>query len=248
MQKSAIIIPARLQSTRLQNKVLLDICGKTLIERVYERVQLAKLSKRVVVATDSEEVKREVESFGGEAVMTLSTHQSGTDRVAEVVEQLDDVDFVINLQGDEPLIDPNLIDSLQELFLQDEKREIEFATARHLISEEDAQNPNIVKVIVDKNSDAIYFSRSPIPFHRDGDEEIRYFQHIGIYGYRKEFLQKYANMEQTTLEKAEKLEQLRAVENGYKIRVIETEYRSIGVDTAEDLENVRDIFRKNGSK
>ncbi len=236
--KSVVVIPARLKSTRLPNKVLLDIGGKSLIHRVYERVKLAKLPSEILVATDSDEVLKEVESFGGKAILTSEKHNSGTDRVAEVVENLE-VEVVINLQGDEPLIESNLIDALIETF---KDSRVNFATAKHKISEDEAHNPNVVKVIVDKNRDAIYFSRSPIPFHRDGDEVVNYFQHIGIYGYRKETLQKYAKLEQTLFEKAEKLEQLRAIENGYKIRVIETEYVSIGVDTVDDLERVRKMF------
>lgn len=239
--KSVVIIPARLKSSRLPNKVLMDICGKPLIQWVYDRVIQSRYANKIFIATDSEEIAQVVNGFGGEAILTSSTHNSGTDRIAEAVKNVD-CDIVINVQGDEPLIDSNLIDRLIELFHNSD--DVYFASAMHQIdSLEDLNNPNIVKVIRDIMGNAIYFSRLPIPFSRDDEVDLsRYYQHIGIYGYKKSFLQKYASLPQTYLEKIEKLEQLRAVENGFKIRMVETDYRSVGVDTVEDLEKVRGII------
>jgi 3-deoxy-manno-octulosonate cytidylyltransferase (CMP-KDO synthetase) len=235
--KNAIIIPARLHSSRLPRKVLLDICGKSLIQRVYEKVKESKKAERIIVATDSDEVKRVVESFGGEVFLTSDQHKSGTDRVAEVTKSLN-VDFVVNVQGDEPLISPDLIDKIIEMFESDEN--VLFGTAKHKISETEANDPNIVKVITDFDENGIYFSRSRIPFHRDGGDE--YFQHIGIYGYKKDFLETFTKLPHGKLENMEKLEQLRAIENGFKIKVIETDYKSIGVDTETDLKKVKRII------
>jgi len=183
-----------------------------------------------------------VNSFGGNAILTSTKHQSGTDRIAEAVENID-TDLVINVQGDEPLIDPNLIDSFVELFKND--YEVYFASAMHRIGTlEDLDNPNVVKVISDLKNNAIYFSRSRIPFSRDGEISVEnYFQHIGIYAYKKDFLLRYSQLPQTYFEKIEKLEQLRAIENGFKIRMVETDYRSVGVDTLEDLERVRGLIK-----
>jgi 3-deoxy-manno-octulosonate cytidylyltransferase (CMP-KDO synthetase) len=234
---SAIVIPARLQSSRLPRKVLLDICGKSLIERVYRKVEDAKKVQKIIVATDSDEVFREVKKFGGSVMMTSPDHKSGTDRVAEIVKHLE-VDFVVNVQGDEPLISPDLIDNMIEMFQKD--RNVVFGTAKHRIEEDEANDSNIVKVVTDNQDNGIYFSRSRIPFHRDGGHE--YFQHIGIYGYRKEFLETFTKLPHGRLEEMEKLEQLRAIENGYKIKVLETDYKSIGVDTTEDYEKVKRLI------
>jgi len=236
------MIPARLESSRLPNKVLLDINGKSLLQRVYERVKKAKKVDDIFIATDNKKIIDVVESFGGKYILTSTKHKSGTDRIAEAVRNIE-TDFVINVQGDEPLIDPNLIDSFVQIFQNDS--EIDFSSAMHKIENlDDLENPNVVKVVTDLNSDAIYFSRSPIPFSREKDVSVNnYFQHIGIYAYTKEFLLKYSKLPQTFLEKSEKLEQLRAIEYQFKIRMIETDYRSIGVDTFEDLERVRKIIK-----
>jgi len=237
--KTAVIIPARLKSTRLPNKMILDICGKPLIQRVYERVKLS-IADEVVVATDSEIIFEIINKIGGKAVLTSEKHQSGTDRIAEAVENINlkDFDFIVNVQGDEPLIDPNLINKIINL-----AGKVEFASAMRKINNlDEINNPNVVKVIINKFDEAIYFSRSPIPFNRDNNLNIKYFQHIGIYGYSREFLKIYSQMPETYLEKTEKLEQLRAIENGYKIKMVETETISIGVDTIEDLERVRKII------
>ena len=239
--KTVVVIPARLKSSRLPNKVLLDIGGKPLIQRVWERVKTAKKVDDIYIATDNQEIADSVKSFGGKYILTSEKHQSGTDRIAEAVKNID-VDLIINVQGDEPLIDPSLIDSFVELFKDD--YEVYFASAMHQIgSLEDLDNPNIVKVIRDLKDNAIYFSRSRIPFSRDGEISTEnYFQHIGVYAYKKAFLLEYSKLPQTFMERTEKLEQLRAIENGFKIRMVETDYRSVGVDTLEDLEKVRKII------
>ena len=240
--KTVVVIPARLESSRLPNKVLLDVNGKSLIQRVWERVKSAKKIDEIYIATDNQKIVEVVNSFGGNAILTSTKHQSGTDRIAEAVENID-TDLVINVQGDEPLIDPNLIDSFVELFKND--YEVYFASAMHRIGTlEDLDNPNVVKVISDLKNNAIYFSRSRIPFSRDGEISVEnYFQHIGIYAYKKDFLLRYSQLPQTYFEKIEKLEQLRAIENGFKIRMVETDYRSVGVDTLEDLERVRGLIK-----
>jgi 3-deoxy-manno-octulosonate cytidylyltransferase (CMP-KDO synthetase) len=239
--KTVVVIPARLESSRLPNKVLLDVCGKSLIQRVYEQVKKSRNISDIFIATDSDEVLKMVNSFGGKAILTSSKHESGTDRIAEAVKYLD-IDLIINVQGDEPLINPDLIDQFVELFKGN--YEVYFASAMHRIATlEDLRNPNIVKVITDIKSDAIYFSRSQIPFNREGREvPEEHFQHIGVYAYKKPFLEKYSSLSQTFLEQSEKLEQLRAIENGFKIRMIETDYRSIGVDTLDDLNRVRKLI------
>lgn len=239
--RTVVVIPARLQSSRLPNKVILPICGKPLIQRVFERVKESKKVDDIFVATDSDEVAKIVQSFGGKAILTSSQHESGTDRIAEAVKNID-ADLVINVQGDEPMIEPDLIDNFVELFKND--YEVYFASAMHRISSvEDLKNSNVVKVIQNLQGDAIYFSRSQIPFNRDGHEIPEdHFQHIGIYAYKKAFLERYSSLPQTFLEKSEKLEQLRAIEHGFKIRMVETDYRSIGVDTLEDLERVQKLI------
>ncbi len=241
--KSIVVIPARLESSRLPNKVILDLCGKPLIQRVYERVGESRYIDDIYVATDSGVVAKVVEEFGGNVIMTSSKHQSGTDRIAEAVKSID-ADLIINVQGDEPMIESTLINSFVELFKND--YEVYFASAMHKIgSKDDLNNPNVVKVIKDKQDNAIYFSRSKIPFTRDGEIEIdNYYQHIGIYAYKKPFLLEYSQLEPTFLEESEKLEQLRAIENGYKIRMVESDYRSVGVDTIEDFERVKKLCRE----
>lgn len=240
--KTLCVIPARYASTRLPGKPLADICGKPMIVRVYERAVQAKRLDDVVVATDDQRVKTAVESHGGKAVMTRVDHSTGTDRLTEVVTAApyDGYDLIINVQGDEPLIEPELIDSLAREFEQDE--ELMMATVKTAITEEAEQkNPNNVKVVTDKNGYALYFSRSLLPYPRY-QKGVPVYKHIGIYAYRRDFLLKYAAMEPTALEETEALEQLRALENGYKIKVIETHHRFVGVDTPEDLAKVNEIY------
>ncbi|EHG20619.1 3-deoxy-D-manno-octulosonate cytidylyltransferase [Selenomonas infelix ATCC 43532] len=241
--KVLCIIPARYASTRLPGKPLRDIAGKPMIVRVYERAVRAKLVQDVVVATDDERIRAAVEEHGGRAVMTRVDHATGTDRLAEVAEKMTDYDLIINVQGDEPLIDPAVIDALVEPFLVDET--LPMATAKTLLmDEEEIVNPNNVKVITDLSGNALYFSRARIPYARN--EGAKVYKHIGIYAYRRDFLLSYARMAQTPLELSESLEQLRALENGYTIRVIETDAVFIGVDTEEDLAAVNEEYIRRG--
>ena len=240
--KSICVIPARYSSTRLPGKPLKDICGKPMICRVWERASRAKSVAEVIVATDDERILSAVEKNFGRAMMTRADHKTGTDRLAEVAEKFSDAEVVVNVQGDEPLIEPSLIDELVALFVED--KNLQMATvATELTDEDEMKNPNNVKVVLDKNNDALYFSRSLIPFPRNvGKSKI--FKHIGIYAYRRNFLLDYAKMEPTPLEQAESLEQLRALENGFKIRVIKSSCRFVGVDTEEDLKLVNEIYRR----
>ncbi len=240
--KVLCVIPARYASTRLPGKPLADICGKPMICRVYDRAKLAKRVEKTVVATDDERVKRAVEEDGGEAVMTRKDHNSGTDRLAEAVAGYPDMDLVINVQGDEPLIEPKVIDRLAAAFDDDEDLMMATVKAR-MDDEEDMRNPNNVKVVTDKDGYALYFSRSLMPYPRE-DTDCPVYKHIGIYAYRRDFLLKYAKMPQTMLEKTESLEQLRVLEHGFRIKVIESDANFVGVDTAEDLSRVNEIYRK----
>ena len=238
--KVLCIIPARYASTRLPGKPLRDIAGKPMIVRVYERAVQAQLVQDVVVATDDARIRAAVEEHGGRAVMTRVDHATGTDRLAEVAEKMTDYDLIINVQGDEPLIDPAVIDALVEPFLADET--LSMATAKTLLrDDEEMANPNNVKVITDQCGNALYFSRARIPYARN--EGAKVYKHIGIYAYRRDFLLRYAKMEPTELEKSESLEQLRALENGCRIKVIKTDWKFVGVDTEEDLEKVNEIYR-----
>jgi len=236
------VIPARLESSRLKHKLLRDILGKSLIQRTWESAKKARLLDKLIVACDSPEIEKVVKSFNGEAVITSSGHSSGTDRVAEAVRDID-VKIVINIQADEPLIHPSIIDRLAASMLED--NDVVMATVKKKIDDEDElENTSIVKVVTDKDNFAIYFSRFPIPFKRDSETEIIYFKHMGIYGYTKDFLYTFKNLPFSYLEHAEKLEQLRAVESGYRIKVIETKFDFWGVDTEDDLNRVKDIISK----
>ena len=240
--KSICVIPARYSSTRLPGKPLKDICGKPMICRVYERAKLSKSVAEVIVATDDARIFDAVEKNSGRAIMTRADHKTGTDRLAEVAEKFPDVEVIVNVQGDEPLIEPTLIDELIAEFVKD--KNLQMATvATELTDADEMKNPNNVKVVMDKNHDALYFSRSLIPYPRNAGK-AKVFKHIGIYAYRRNFLLDYAKMDSTPLEQAESLEQLRALENGFKIRVIKSSCRFIGVDTAEDLKLVNEIYRR----
>lgn len=237
--KKIVVIPARLNSSRLPRKVLLDLHGKTVVQRVYERCIQAKNIDEVYIATDSLEVKESCELFTKNIIMTSEAHESGTDRIAEAVENID-CDVIINVQGDEPFIDIELANSFND--------ETKMVSAMHKIKfVEDLKNPNVV----DKNLNALYFSRSIIPHHRDDWdallnhhvtilEPLRFYRHLGVYGYTKEFIKTYSNMEVSYLERLEKLEQLRVLENGYKIKMIETDYNSIGI---EDYEKALELLK-----
>lgn len=239
LKKIIAVIPARYQSTRFLGKPLAIIAGKTMIQRVYEQVRQAAGVDRVVVATDDERIYDAVKLFSGEAVMTGDC-SCGTERVYEAIKDYP-CDIVINVQGDEPLIRPEMINELISIFENDS---VDMATLCKEITERtDINNPNIVKVIRDKNDNALYFSRYAIPFNRDNRSDVKYFKHIGIYGYKKDFLKGYIRTQKTPLELAENLEQLRVLEGGYKIKVKETLYDSIGVDTPEDILKIEKEIR-----
>ena len=244
--KILCVIPARYASTRLPGKPLADIAGKPMICRVYDRAVQAKCLSEVVVATDDQRVLQAVEAHGGRAMMTAKDHPTGTDRLAEVAAAYPDIDLIINVQGDEPLIEPSIIDALAAAF--DSDADLKMATVMTEITDEAEQmNPNNVKVVTDRNGYALYFSRSllPYPRYRKG---VPVYKHIGIYAYKREFLLHYAKMAPTPLEETEALEQLRALENGYRIKVIRTDHRFVGVDTAEDLAMVNKIYRQQDLK
>jgi 3-deoxy-manno-octulosonate cytidylyltransferase (CMP-KDO synthetase) len=239
------VIPARYHSTRLKGKPLADIHGRPMIQWVYENVKKARNLDDVLVATDDERILETVKRFGGKAVPTSKEHATGTDRIAEVVKDLE-VEIVINIQGDEPFVTPTMINEVAAPLLAD--REIPMSTLMHPIGESDLGNPNTVKVVVDATGFALYFSRSPIPYPRNPGG-CRSFGHIGIYGYRREFLLGLTKLPTTPLEKTESLEQLRVIENGYKIKVVETsatDYIPLSVDTGEDLDRARMLLADRG--
>jgi 3-deoxy-manno-octulosonate cytidylyltransferase (CMP-KDO synthetase) len=237
------IIPARYASERLPGKPLALIAGKPMIQHVYERTRRARLLDEVIVATDDDRVAEAVRAFGGAVALTPGDVKSGTDRIALVAEGLPHASVIVNVQGDEPLIDPAMIDEAIEPLLRDSSL-VASTLVRPISSSEDLASPSIVKVVLNSHGDCLYFSRSPIPFARDvpsGDwlRGAMYYKHIGLYVFRREFLLRYAALPQTPLEKAEKLEQLRILEHGYAIRAVVTGYDSVPVDTAEDLKRVR---------
>ncbi|MBI5872661.1 MAG: 3-deoxy-manno-octulosonate cytidylyltransferase [Candidatus Omnitrophica bacterium] len=232
------VIPARFASVRFEGKLLADLLGKPVIQHVWENAKRAKTLNDLVVACDDERIYNAVLGFGGRAIMTAKEHTSGTERIAEVVADLD-VKVVVNIQGDEPLVHPSMIDDVAYSLLNN--TEMVMATiSKRIEHEEEIPDANVVKVVVDKKGYALYFSRWPIPFVRDEEPGMRiHYKHIGLYAYTKDFLFTYKNLPESKLEKFEKLEQLRVLENGYPIKVIETKFETIGVDTREDLEKVR---------
>jgi 3-deoxy-manno-octulosonate cytidylyltransferase (CMP-KDO synthetase) len=240
--KIVAIIPARYGSTRFPGKPLADLAGKAIIQHVHERVAGAARVDEVLVATDDERILRAVEGFGGTAVMT-SAHPTGTDRVAEVASELA-ADIVVNVQGDEPLIDPAMIDQVVEPLLAD--RDLPMATlAARLSDEDELRDPGVVKVVTDRRGRALYFSRSVIPYPRDAEVAASlHCKHIGLYAYRHRYLLEFASREPTPLERAEGLEQLRAIEHGDPIQVVITEYDTIGIDTPDDLEMARRLVTR----
>lgn len=237
-QRVAIVIPARYGSTRLPGKPLADIAGKPMVQHVYERALEVTNAQVVVIATDDERIAQAVEAFGGECVMTSPDHPSGTDRLAEVMAQVE-ADIYINLQGDEPLVRPADIEALVAGMLADAS--VKVGTLCHAIEAHEAGNPNTVKVVLANNGNALYFSRSPIPYPRDG-EVAHYLKHVGVYGYHRDVLADYSSLPQPMLEHAEKLEQLRLMAAGYCIRAYQIEPTGPGVDTPECLEQVRAIM------
>ncbi|MFZ2655042.1 MAG: 3-deoxy-manno-octulosonate cytidylyltransferase [Victivallales bacterium] len=243
--RSAAIIPARYGSTRFPGKVLADLDGKPIIKWVYERAS-ASSADYVFVATDDEKVFKAVEAFGGNAVMTSPNHPSGTDRIYEAVtKKCPDAEIIINVQGDEPLLPSSVIDTLIKKLKADNS--IEMATVAVPVQRaEIASNPNIVKAVIDKNGFALYFSRAQVPFLREGGADMPLYRHWGIYAYRRKTLEKFIALPESELEKCEKLEQLRALENGIRIYLVIADCQSIGVDTPEDLETVKNFLKLKG--
>ena len=239
--KAVAVIPARYGSTRLPGKPLLDICGKPLIQRVWEVVAQVPNIDEIIVATDDDRIAKTVQDFGGKAMMTSTDCQSGSDRVREVAQSVD-ADVYVNVQGDEPLLVPSAIEKLLDVFTQDE--DVLVATLCSPISREEAQSPNQVKVVCDHVGNALYFSRAPLPFVREANETTDYFGHIGIYAYRQNALCSFTSLPVSPLEQAEKLEQLRFLQAGISIRVLEVPRMGVGVDTQEDLERIRTVVRE----
>jgi len=245
-----VIIPARYASSRFPGKPLADLCGKPMIQWVYERSSLCELVDRVIVATDDDRIVRAVDSFGGEVVLTRSDHPTGTDRLAEVAADLD-AELIVNVQGDEPLINPAMVSAAVTPLL--EAPSIPMGTLKTpLNSLSEYLDPNIVKVVTDRLGFALYFSRAPIPYASDfnntldqGWQKLATARHIGLYVYRRDFLLRYPHLEVMPLENQERLEQLRALEHGYRIYVAETDLAGPGVDTLEGLERVREFLHSN---
>lgn len=238
MRKASGIIPVRYKSSRYPGKPLARILGKPMIQMIYENIKEAKLLDRVLIATDDEKIFEAAVSFGAEVLMTSDRHESGTDRIAEVAEKIN-TPIIINIQGDEPLVNGEMVDELVSI-LQDET----IPMATYFFRNEDLdllKDRNSVKMVCDKEGYALYFSRSPIPFNASD----YFFQHIGMYGYQKQFLIRLVKLNPSRLEKVENLEQLRALEYGYKIKSMESSFRTIGVDTPEDLVRVENFIKKN---
>jgi 3-deoxy-manno-octulosonate cytidylyltransferase (CMP-KDO synthetase) len=243
--KITAVIPARYGSSRLEGKPLKDICGKPMIQHVYERVLKAELVGDVIVATDDERIISAVKAFGGRAKMTSLDHKSGTDRVAEVMRE-ETADIVANVQGDEPLIDPRMIDEAISPLVEDETL-LAGTLCTPILHVEDFDNPNVVKTVKDLQDNALYFSRSLIPYPRNKLNHPIY-EHIGIYVFRYDFLMQFVALTQSPLEQVESLEQLRILENGHRLKVKTTQYpyNALSVDTQEDLDAVRAIIRSQG--
>lgn len=240
--KIIAVIPARYASTRFPAKLMQDLGGKTVILRTYEAAINTKLFDDVFVVTDSDLIYDEIVSQGGKAIRSIKEHESGSDRIAEAVENLD-VDIVINVQGDEPFIDAESLVKVIEVFKNDLDKKVDLASLmREITNEDDINNPNNVKVVVDQNGFALYFSRSVIPYPREKNVGVRYMQHIGIYAFRKQALLDFYSLPMQSLEASEKLEQLRYLEFGKRIKMVETTHVGIGIDTPEDLEKARKML------
>ncbi|WP_158729773.1 MULTISPECIES: 3-deoxy-manno-octulosonate cytidylyltransferase [unclassified Flavobacterium] len=240
--KIIAVIPARYASTRFPAKLMQDLGGKTVILRTYQAAINTQLFDDVFVVTDSDLIYDEIISNGGKAIKSVKEHESGSDRIAEAVENLD-VDIVINVQGDEPFIDAEPLAKVIEVFRNDLDKKVDLASLmREITNQEDINNPNNVKVVIDQNGFALYFSRSVIPFPREQNVGVRYMQHIGIYAFRKEALLDFYSLPMQSLEASEKLEQLRYLEFGKRIKMVETTHVGIGIDTLEDLEKARKML------
>ena len=239
MSKTAIIIPARYGSSRLEGKPLIKVEGKPIIQWVYEKAQASKLADLIIVATDDERIFNAVKSFGGQVEMTSVEHKCGSDRIKEVVMRHPEISYIVNLQGDEPLIKPESIDEVIRNVKDDKNADI--STLIRKITPEEAENPNLVKCVKDNSGFALYFSRAKIPYERNTDK-TEFFGHLGIYGYKREALIKMTELPQTAYEMAESLEQLRAIQNGMKIKTSTVDFVPVGIDTAADVEKFKEII------
>nr|WP_315154085.1 3-deoxy-manno-octulosonate cytidylyltransferase [uncultured Flavobacterium sp.] len=241
--KIIAVIPARYASTRFPAKLMQDLGGKTVIRRTYEAAINTQLFDDVFVVTDSDLIYNEIVSNGGKAIMSIKEHESGSDRIAEAVENLN-VDIVVNVQGDEPFINAEPLAKVIEVFKKDTNQQVDLASLmREITNEDEINNPNNVKVVVDQNGFALYFSRSVIPYPREKNVGVRYMQHIGIYAFRKQALLDFYSLPMKSLEASEKLEQLRYLEFGKRIKMVETTHIGIGIDTAEDLEKAKQLLQ-----
>ncbi|MFK7001580.1 3-deoxy-manno-octulosonate cytidylyltransferase [Flavobacterium oreochromis] len=242
--KIIAVIPARYASTRFPAKLMQDLGGKTVILRTYEAAINAKLFDDVFVVTDSDLIYNEIVSNGGKVIMSVKEHESGSDRIAEAVENME-VEVVINVQGDEPFIDAEPLKKIIEIFKNDEEKKVDLASLMFEIKDKkEIENPNNVKVVVDQEGFALYFSRSVIPYPREENVGVRYMKHIGIYGFRKNSLMDFYRLSMLSLEASEKLEQLRYLEYGKRIRMVETTHGSVGIDTPDDLEKARKLLEE----
>jgi 3-deoxy-manno-octulosonate cytidylyltransferase (CMP-KDO synthetase) len=241
---SVAVIPARYDSTRLPGKPLVQLAGKPMVQRVYERARMAKNISRVIVATDDQRILDAVRSFDGEAMLTRRDHRSGTERIAEIAAHVE-AEVFVNVQGDEPLIEPSAIDTAVEALTSDESVSVSTICVP-IRNPSDIMDPNIVKVVLDFDGNALYFSRAPIPWVRDEGAKIhaRHFKHLGLYVFRREALLEFPTLPPGELERLEQLEQLRFLENGYRIRVAETEFDSVSVDIPADVQRVEALLGK----
>jgi 3-deoxy-manno-octulosonate cytidylyltransferase (CMP-KDO synthetase) len=242
--KVVVVIPARFAATRLPGKPLVPLAGQPMIQRVYERAKLAKSAGRVIVATDDERIRSAVESFGGEARMTRADHRTGTERVAEVAAHVEG-DVFVNVQGDQPLLDPLSVDTAVKALLEEPRAEVA-TVATAIRTPADIMDPNVVKTVLDFDDNALYFSRAPIPWVRDTGNpiQVRHMKHLGLYVFQRDSLLDYPTLPQGELERIEQLEQLRWLENGVKIRVAEVEHDAVSVDVPEDVARVEKLLQK----
>lgn len=236
--KVVIIIPARYSSERLPGKLLLKIGNKPLLYYTFRNALASKYAQQVIIATDSEKIKEEMEKFGATVILTRATHRSGSDRVYEVAEQVH-ADIIVNLQGDEPLLHAELLDKAISAVYNGTA---DVATLKSIANEKEYEDPNVVKVVVDKDDFALYFSRAPIPFIRHREEGVKVYKHIGLYVYRWKILKLFNSLQPSLLERIEGLEQLRLLQNGIKIKVETVDFKGLGVDTAEDFKKVKEII------
>ncbi|GIM50384.1 3-deoxy-manno-octulosonate cytidylyltransferase [Capnocytophaga stomatis] len=242
--KIIAMIPARYEASRFPGKLMKDLEGKPVIVRTFEAVFNTHLFEQVYVVTDDDRIEETILNAGGKVIRSKKEHQSGSDRIAEACEDLE-ADVIVNIQGDEPFTEKKNLEMLLKIFSEDANNQVSVASLmERLHNPEDVCNPNNVKVVVSKSGDALYFSRAFIPFPRDEKSEGVYFKHIGIYAYRKEALMQFTQLEESILEKTEKLEQLRYLENGFRIRLAETDISTIGIDTEEDLQKARQLWKK----